>query len=98
MLCVSLPDCDDFTDAERDAIHLGYENGGDSFVQRRTVHINCGTNCNDEPRHTAVYLVVLFQAAECNGQGGSTVITSFALLSLKCLNFYTRNVTKHYSG
>lgn len=58
-LLTCLPDRDDFSDSEMNAVHLCYEYGGDSFVESRSVHIDSGTNCHDEPGYTGINLVVL---------------------------------------
>ena len=59
MLLTCIPARDDFSDSERNAVHLCYEYGGDSFVECRAIHIDSGTNCHYEPGYTGIYLVVL---------------------------------------
>lgn len=63
-----IPDSNDVTETQMDAIHLGNEDGGNRLVECCAVHVNCGSDCHNKPCYSGIYLVVLLQALERDWQ------------------------------
>lgn len=66
------PDSNDLAPVEIDPVHLRDEDGGDGLIKRRAVHVDCGTDWEDETRYSLVDAQVLLQASEGDRQGTST--------------------------
>ena len=66
------PDSDDLTRVKVDAIHLSNEDGCYSLVQGGAVHVHGGSYWQHKAGNTHINPVVLLQATEGDGQGGST--------------------------
>ena len=66
------PDSNDLAPVEIDPVHLSDEDGGDGLIKRRAVHVDCGTDWEDETRYSLVDAQVLLQASEGDRQGTST--------------------------
>ena len=60
----SLPDGHHFTERERDVSHLRDEEGGNSFIQSRAVHVDGGADGHDKSRHTRINAVLILQASQ----------------------------------
>lgn len=66
---INEPDCDDISEIKLDSVHLSNENGSNSLVQCRSIHVHRRTDRDDEPCDTFINVVVFLQAAKCDGQG-----------------------------
>ena len=67
-----LPDQNIVAKAKRQSFCLGDINRRDSFVQRRSIHVNCRSNWQDKSSDSLVHVIVNFQRRHCKGQGGGT--------------------------
>ena len=68
------PDGDDLSCGERDAVHLGYEDGSHCFVEGSAVHVNGGSYGQHEAGDPFVYSQVLLQTPERDRKSCSAVL------------------------
>lgn len=69
-----LPDSNNLAPVQIDSVHLSDEDGGHGLIKRCAVHVDCGTDWEDETRYSLVDAQVLFQASEGDRQGTSTAV------------------------
>lgn len=69
-----LPDGNDLTKVHLHVVDLSDEEGRQSLVQSRPVHVNGGSNRQDKSCDSLVDSVVLLQTFEGDGEGGRTVV------------------------
>ena len=84
---LSLPGDDDFHRIQWDIVQLGDVNGSDSFVQRRSIHVHCRSNRQDETGNFRIDMIVFFDTAIGDRQGGRW--TARAKRSDQCLTHTT---------
>ena len=65
-----LPDCDDLSSVQRDAVHLRNKDGGHSFIKGGTVHVDGGANWQHETSDTFVDAVVFLETSERDRESG----------------------------
>ena len=65
----SLPDSDDLPNGERQTSNLRDEDGGHGFVEGSAVHVDGGTDGDDEAGHTHVDMILLLKALKSHWQG-----------------------------
>ena len=70
MYFLFLPDCDDLSSVQRNAVHLRDKDGGHSFIEGGTVHVDSGANWQHETSDTLIDAVVFLETSERDRESG----------------------------
>lgn len=65
-----VPDGNNLANIQSIVIQLGDEDGSHRLIQRCAIHVNSGTNWEDEAGDPLVNTIVLLGTSESDGQGG----------------------------